>query len=120
MSGELIAGLLEKLGERTGREWTLDDLKKLADIMSKAGSDNVDAVLDELGEMGLNLSEETRMRVKERMKSGNLSMDKLENVTATQAAGKERPKPSKAKGKGRNLPLARKVRRGWGGKRKKR
>ncbi|EJL39165.1 hypothetical protein BAG01nite_37280 [Brevibacillus agri] len=122
MSGDFVADLLGKLSKRTGREWTLNDIMKLAQKFPKGGG-NVDELMNELSEMGLDVPEETKERVKERMKSGkSLSMEELVSKVPKEVKAKSsKPKkPSKAAGKSKHLSLAERVKKLSGGSKKKR
>lgn len=112
MSEDLISGLLGKLSERTGREWTLADIMKLAEKMPKGGNGNIDAVMDELSEMGLDVTDETKERVKNRMSSGkSLSLEELENIAPKDVKAKSEQirKPTRAAGKSKHLSLAKRI-----------
>ncbi|WP_421617133.1 hypothetical protein ACAF76_018420 [Brevibacillus sp. TJ4] len=113
MSEDLITGLLGKLSERTGREWTLADIMKLAEKMPKDGTQNFDAVMDEVSKMGLDLSDETRERVKDRMNSGKpLTFQELEKMAPKDVKAKSGQvrKPSRASGKSKHLSMAKRIR----------
>lgn len=123
MSGDLIASLLGKLSERTGREWTLADIMKLAEKMPKGGTENIDSVLADLSEMGLDLSDETKERVKSRMKSEKtLSFEDLGLVMPKDVKGQGQHirKSAKASGKSKHLAMARRIQKMSGAKKKKR
>jgi hypothetical protein len=62
LSGDFVSDLLGKLSKKTGREWTLADILKLAEKMPKDGSNDIDSVLNELSDMGLEVPEETKER----------------------------------------------------------
>lgn len=114
MSGDFVTDLLGKLSKRTGREWTLADIMKLAEKFPKGGSKDIDSIMNELSDMGLDVPEETREKVKERMQSGkSITMDELGSLVPQNVKGK-RSKPKKAKtavGKGKHLSLAERVRK---------
>ncbi|HZG79989.1 MAG TPA: hypothetical protein VEZ13_04360 [Brevibacillus sp.] len=122
MSGDIISDLLGKLSQRTGREWTLSDIMKLAEKMPKDGK-NIDSVLSELSNMGLDVPEETKERVKNQMQSGKkLSLDELGNLLPRDVKGKSGKKSgvSRANGKSSQLSLAQRVKKLSAGRRKKR
>ncbi|MGN7471487.1 hypothetical protein [Brevibacillus sp. SAFN-007a] len=124
MSGDFVADLLGKLSKRTGREWTLNDIMKLAQKFPKGGG-NIDELMNELSEMGLDVPEETKERVKERMKSGkSISMEELGSMVPKEVKAKsskpKKPAPAKATGKSKHLSLAERVKRLSGGSKKKR
>lgn len=98
MSGDIISDLLGKLSQRTGREWTLSDIMKLAEKMPKDGK-NIDSVLSELSNMGLDVPEETKERVKNQMQSGKkLSLDELGNLLPKDVKGKSGKKKRRIAG----------------------
>ncbi|GED30356.1 hypothetical protein [Brevibacillus centrosporus] len=114
MSGDFVADLLGKLSKKTGREWTLADIMKLAEKFPKGGSQDIDAVMSELSDMGLNVPEETKEKVKERMKSGkSLTMDELGSLMRKDVKGKRSKvkKPKLAAGRGKPLSLAQRVKK---------
>lgn len=122
MSGDIISDLLGKLSQRTGREWTLSDIMKLAEKMPKDGK-NIDSVLSELSNMGLDVPEETKERVKNQMQSGKkLSLDELGNLLPKDVKGKSGKKSgvSRANGKSSQLSLAQRVKKLSAGRKKKR
>lgn len=122
MSGDIISDLLGKLSQRTGREWTLSDIMKLAEKMPKDGK-NIDSVLSELSNMGLDVPEETKERVKNQMQSGKkLSLDELGNLLPKDVKGKSGKKSgvSRANGKSSHLSLAQRVKKLSAGRKKKR
>lgn len=89
MNGDFVADLLGKLSKRTGREWTLADIMKLAEKLPKNGSGNIDSVLSELSGMGLNLSDETKKKVRQQVKDGkSFSPDQIEELIAQPTSGK--------------------------------
>jgi len=121
LSGDFIAEMLGKLSKKTGREWTLADIMKLAEKFPKGGEKDIDSVMDELSDMGLKVPEEMREKVKERMKSGkSVTMDELESLMPKDVRGKKSKtkKPKTAKGKAKHLSLAERVRKLSGKKRK--
>lgn len=123
MSGDFVSDLLGKLSKKTGREWTLADILKLAEKMPKDGSNDIDSVLNELSDMGLEVPEETKEKVKDRMKSGkSLSLDELGSLLPKEVKGKtsKLKKPTKASGKSKHVSLAERVKKLSGGKKKKR
>lgn len=63
MNPEMISGVLDKLKQKTGREWTLADLLTLAEKLPKLQEKGTNAIFDELAAMGLTLSEETKSKV---------------------------------------------------------
>ncbi|EST54306.1 hypothetical protein T458_13275 [Brevibacillus panacihumi W25] len=122
MSGDIIGDLLGKLSQRTGREWTLSDIMKLAEKMPKDGK-NIDSVLSELSNMGLDVPEETKERVKNQMQSGKkLSLDELGKMLPRDVKGKSGKKSSvsRANGKSSHLSLAQRVKKLSSGRKKKR
>jgi hypothetical protein len=114
MSGDFIADLLGKLSKRTGREWTLADIMKLAEKMPKDGTNNIDSVLRELSDMGLDVPEETKEKVKKQMKEGKTpTLDELDRWMPkdTKGKGSKSNRASKASGRSKKLSLAEKVRK---------
>lgn len=65
MDQEMINNLLAKLKEKTGRNWTVSDLAQLARMLPRLNERNIDAVLQELGKMGLDVNEGTRKKLKQ-------------------------------------------------------
>ncbi|WNC15558.1 hypothetical protein [Brevibacillus brevis] len=123
MNGDFVADLLGKLSKKTGREWTLADIMRLAEKFPKDGSKDIDSVMNELADMGLDVPQETREKVKERMNSGEgLGMDELGKLMRKDVKGKrskvKKPKPAVAKSK--SLSLAERVRKLSGNHKKKR
>ncbi|KQL45149.1 hypothetical protein AN963_28055 [Brevibacillus choshinensis] len=120
MSGDFVTDLLGKLSKRTGREWTLADIMKLAEKFPKGGSKDIDSIMNELSDMGLNVPEETREKVKERMQS--ITMDELGSFMPKDVKGKrsKAKKPKTAAGKAKHLSLAERVRKLSGKKKKSR
>jgi len=120
MSGDFIADLLGKLSQRTGREWTLSDIMKLAEKMPRDGK-NIDSVLSELSNMGLDVPEEAKEKVRERMNSGkNLSLGELSKMLPRDGKGSKKRRVSRANGKSKHLSLAQKVRKLSGERKRKR
>ncbi|MFD2368574.1 hypothetical protein ACFSO0_00890 [Brevibacillus sp. GCM10020057] len=123
MSGDFVTDLLGKLSKKTGRQWTLADIVKLAEKFPKDGAKDIDSVMDELAEMGLDVPRETREKVKERMSSGtSITMDEIGSLMRKDVKGK-RSKSKKTKpavGKGRPKTLAERVKTLAGTKKKKR
>lgn len=120
----MISDLLGKLSQRTGREWTLADIVKLAEKFPKGGSKNIDSLLSELSNMGLDLPEETKEKIKDRMNDGkNLTMDDIKGLVPKEVKGKSsqkpKPKPSKASGKSKHMSLAERIRKLSGKKKRK-
>lgn len=114
MSGDFVADLLGKLSKKTGREWTLADIMKLAEKFPKDGLKNIDSVMDELADMGLEVPEEAREKVKDRMKNGqSISLEELGSLTPKEVKGKssKAKKPKTASGKEKHLSLAKRVRK---------
>lgn len=60
MSGDFIHDFLAKLSAKTGREWTLLDLVRLAEKLPDLNEANVDSFLAQLSEMGLALPQEKK------------------------------------------------------------
>lgn len=123
MSGDFVSDLLGKLSKKTGREWTLADIMKLAEKFPQGGAKDIDSVMNELSDMGLNVPEETREKVRERMKSGkSLTMDELGSLMRKDVKGKRKKskKPKTARGTGKHLSLAQRVKKLAGKKKKTR
>lgn len=125
MNADFVTNLLSKLSEKTGREWTLNDIMKLAERMPKGGA-NIDTLLDELGNMGLEVPEETKERVRERVKDGKtISVEELGDfmpkpVTAKTGKSKKPIKPQRANAKSKPESLVDRVKKLSGkGKRKR-
>ncbi|UFJ41013.1 hypothetical protein LOK74_00145 [Brevibacillus humidisoli] len=111
MSGDWISDMLGKLSEKTGREWSLMDLIRLAQKMPELSENNVDALLSELSEMGLNLPEQKRDRLKQKvMREEGVTPDDLEELKKrfAEKEAKEEAKHPKATAKySRRLPARR-------------
>ncbi|NGQ97023.1 hypothetical protein G3578_17815 [Brevibacillus sp. SYP-B805] len=80
MNGNFVQDLLEKLKQKTGREWSMADLMRLAQKLPELNGNNVEAVLTELQEMGLELPEEIKEKVR-----GKLAEDGYDQRQAAQA-----------------------------------
>ncbi len=65
----MINKLLRRLSEKTGREWTFSDLMRIAEKLPQANDENVDAVLAELSEMGLEVPADTRDKILKQLNS---------------------------------------------------
>ncbi|CAJ1004210.1 MULTISPECIES: hypothetical protein [Brevibacillus] len=121
--GDLISDLLGKLSKKTGRNWTMEDIVRLAQKLPKGGNGNLDEVFDELSDMGLNLSEETRVKVKEQLKDGKPpSLESISALANRQAQGTNTPKKevSHASAKVKSDPLAERLRKWQDGRKKRR
>lgn len=82
MSMDLINNVLEKLKDKTGREWTLSDLKHLAKKLPDLKSGNIDKVIQEMNKMGLDLPENTKERVKQKLEENpNLSLKDFRDIS---------------------------------------
>ncbi|EJL31383.1 hypothetical protein [Brevibacillus sp. BC25] len=125
MSGDFVSNLLDKLSQKTGRQWTLNDIMKLAEKMPKGGA-NVDALLDELGNMGFEVPEETKERVRDRVKDGeSISMEELGNLMPKEVRAKSRKskkpiKPIRATAKSKSVSLSGRIKKLSGKGKKKR
>ncbi|MET3291761.1 hypothetical protein EDM56_26885 [Brevibacillus fluminis] len=64
MAGDVISNLLDQLSKRTGRQWDMSDLLRLAQKLPELNDKNVDAVLEELSGMGLDVTDETKEKLK--------------------------------------------------------
>ncbi|MED1784481.1 hypothetical protein P4V43_21880 [Brevibacillus fortis] len=125
MSEDFVSNLLDKLSQKTGRQWTLNDIMKLAEKMPKGGA-NVDALLDELGNMGFEVPEETKERVRDRVKDGNsISMEELGNLMPKEVKARSRKskkpiKPIRATAKSKPVALSNRIKKLSGKGKKKR
>lgn len=82
MAGDVISNLLEKLSNKTGRQWGMNDLFRLAQKLPELNDKNLDSVLNELSAMGLDLSEETKEKVKSQVaEKQNVTAADLEDLT---------------------------------------
>jgi hypothetical protein len=70
MNGDFVSGLLNKLSQKTGREWTLADILRLAEKLPQGDNKNIESLFNEMSDMGLDVSDETRKKVKERLRDG--------------------------------------------------
>lgn len=121
--GDFISDLLGKLSKKTGRNWTLEDIVRLAQKLPKGGTGNIDDVLNELSDMGLNLNEETREQVKEQLKNGKPpSLESISDLANKQVQGTDTPKKevSQASGRAKGDPLAERLKKWQDGKKKRR
>lgn len=81
MSIDLINNLLDKLKAKTGREWSILDLMQLAQKLPNLNGNNIDALLDELNQMGLELPEDTKEKVLQKLEENpNLSLEDIQQV----------------------------------------
>ncbi|WP_232697602.1 hypothetical protein [Brevibacillus daliensis] len=69
MGQDLISNLLGKLSEKTGREWSIHDIYRLAQKIPEVNSKNINSVLDEITDMGLTVSKEARDQVMSKVKA---------------------------------------------------
>lgn len=115
MNGDFVADLLGKLSKRTGREWTLTDIMKLAEKLPKNGNGNIESVLSELSDMGLDLSDETKDKVRQQVKDGkSLSADTIGELMTTsqkKESGEKKKSSPKSSGKVKNLSLAERIKK---------
>lgn len=102
---DMMGDLLGKLSRKTGREWTVLDLLRLAQKLPdlQKGGD-VNSLFTELGDMGLELPDETREKVKEQLADGGFSqqqadqmLDNLSDKKVEEVSGKWRKKPDSRK-----------------------
>jgi len=97
---DFISEMLDKLSKKTGREWTLSDIMRLAEKLPADGSKDIDSVLDELAGMGLNVPDDTKRKVKEKLNENDtLSLDDLSGVDLKQVKGGGKQRIRKASGK---------------------
>ncbi|XOS91015.1 hypothetical protein ACLMAB_20015 [Brevibacillus laterosporus] len=66
---DIVSNLLSKLSERTGREWSIHDIYRLAQKLPEVNSQNITSVLNEISDMGLNVSKEARDQVLTKVKN---------------------------------------------------
>ncbi|QOS98870.1 hypothetical protein JNUCC42_21030 [Brevibacterium sp. JNUCC-42] len=66
---DIVSNLLSKLSERTGREWSIHDIYRLAQKLPEVNSQNINSVLNEISDMGLNVSQEARDQVMNKVKN---------------------------------------------------
>ncbi|OAJ75004.1 hypothetical protein AYJ08_06365 [Brevibacillus sp. SKDU10] len=66
---DIVSNLLSKLSERTGREWSIHDIYRLAQKLPEVNSKNITSVLNEISDMGLNVSQEARDQVLNKVKN---------------------------------------------------
>ncbi|WP_019121721.1 hypothetical protein [Brevibacillus massiliensis] len=69
MSDDLTSNVLKKLSKKTGREWTMEDVFRLAEKLTELSDESLDAVLAELETMGLDIPKETKSKVKRKIKA---------------------------------------------------
>lgn len=65
MNGDMITDVLEKLSKKTGREWTLGDVLGIAQKVAEGGEGKIDSLWRELSQMGLEITDEMKEKVKE-------------------------------------------------------
>jgi hypothetical protein len=96
MNGDFISEMLNKLSEKTGREWTLADIMRLAEKLSQSDNKNIESLFSELSAMGLNVSDDTKQKVKDKLKDGEpISLEELSGIEPKRE--KRRPKRSAKK-----------------------
>ncbi|AKF93298.1 hypothetical protein ABE137_24995 [Brevibacillus laterosporus] len=66
---DIVSNLLSKLSERTGREWSIHDIYRLAQKLPEVNNKNITSVLNEISDMGLNVSQEARDKVLNKVKN---------------------------------------------------
>ncbi|GIO02905.1 hypothetical protein J5TS2_35730 [Brevibacillus halotolerans] len=66
---DIVSNLLSKLSERTGREWNIHDIYRLAQKLPEVNNKNITSVLNEISDMGLNVSQEARDKVLNKVKN---------------------------------------------------
>lgn len=87
MSIDLINNVLEKLKEKTGREWSLVDLMQLAQKLPDLNSGSIDAVIQELNDMGVDLPENAKEKVMKKLdENPNFSLEDIGNLSNIQDA----------------------------------
>jgi|GEM_PF-4272721 len=72
MNPEMISNILDKLKQKTGREWTFADLLHLANKLPELKEKGMDAVFAELSDMGLELSDDAKERIAKKMQGGSI------------------------------------------------
>jgi hypothetical protein len=78
--------LLEQLSKKTGRQWDMNDLLRLAQKLPELNNENVDAVLEELSDMGLDVSEETKEKVRGKLaEQDQISAIQMDELTSEAA-----------------------------------
>jgi hypothetical protein len=122
MSGDFISDMLDKLSKKTGREWTLADIMLLAEKLPAKGSKDIDTVLNQLARLGLEVSEETKRKVKQKLKDGQtISLDELGATDPKQVKGSGKQSIVHVSGKKKKrLSLLDQLKKLSGGKKKKR
>ncbi|MBO8164738.1 MAG: hypothetical protein H0Z34_13635 [Brevibacillus sp.] len=117
MSGDWIGDMLAKLSEKTGREWTMLDLLRLAQKLPELNDSNVDALLSELSEMGLTLSDKKKNAIKEKVIGENALTPadlpalkrRLKGKSARETARKKQGRVKRSKRKGARPADGRKI-----------
>lgn len=78
---DMLGDLLGKLSRKTGREWTMLDLMKLAQKLPDLQKNgDIDSLFSELGEMGLEMSDETKEKIKNKLSDGEVSQEQAEEM----------------------------------------
>ncbi|MCG7317961.1 MULTISPECIES: hypothetical protein [Brevibacillus] len=125
---DIVSNLLSKLSERTGREWSIHDIYRLAQKLPEVNSQNITSVLNEISDMGLNVSKEARDQVLTKVKNKDYTgiknevlqhpVDEEESPTECsmdkkeKKAKKENKASQKAKGESAKVALHQKSRKG--------
>lgn len=86
LTGDVISNLLDQLSKKTGRQWDMNDLLRLAQKLPELNNENVDAVLEELSDMGLDVSEETKEKVRGKLaEQDQISATQMDELTSEAA-----------------------------------
>jgi len=107
---DMMGDLLGKLSKKTGREWTMLDLLRLAQKLPELqNGGNAEGLFAELSDMGLELPEETKEKVKDKLANGGVSQQqavqmlddisekKIETVSARKTVVKKKSSSKKRK-----------------------
>ncbi|WP_139492227.1 hypothetical protein [Brevibacillus dissolubilis] len=99
MGQDMISSLLDKLSKKTGREWSLADIIRLAQKLPELNGQNLDSVLGELYEMGLDVPDGAKEKIMTKLSDG--SVDHLQSKIHQDLTRQTIPQPVKKKPKKR-------------------
>jgi len=103
---DMIGDLLAKLSKKTGREWNLLDLMRLAEKLQPGKQGDLDDVFAELGDMGLDMSDTAKEKIRKKLddgggllEDGGLDLGKLMKKTTGKTPGSSAGKTAEKKAK---------------------
>ncbi|MFM1654324.1 hypothetical protein ACI7RC_19850 [Brevibacillus sp. B_LB10_24] len=68
MSDDLTSNVLKKLSKKTGREWNVEDIFRLAEKLTEMSDESLADVLSELETMGLEIPKKTKSKLRRKRK----------------------------------------------------